>query len=271
MASADAPHVEALLATIVEQRAGLHYGAQERELFRRRVDDYVADSNFDSLLDFYYHLRYDADGDAELGRLIEALLVHETYFFRELQPLTAAVDHVVVPAIAAHGRARIWSAACSTGEEPLSLAVLLAERGLLDRCDIVASDISERALDRLRAGSYRPRSLRSEGLALAQRWLRCAPDEIQAPARLREALDVRRINLCDPLEVAALGTFDLVVCRHVLIYFGDARISAVVGALAERLREGGALLVGVSESLMRFTTAVCCEELAGTFVYRRSR
>jgi chemotaxis protein methyltransferase CheR len=270
MTGSDAPHVEGLIAALVEQRAGLHYGAQERELFRQRLDDYIADCGFDSLLDFYYHLRYDAAGAAELDRLIEALLVHETYFFRELGALTAAIDHVVVPAIASYGRGRIWSAACATGEEPLSIAMLLAERGLLDRCEIVASDISERALERLREGRYRPRSLRGEGIALAQRWLRCEADEIHAPARLREAIDVRCINLCQADDVAALGTFDLVLCRHVLIYFGDARISAVAATLGERLRPGGALLVGVSESLMRFSNALSCEDVGGTFVYRRS-
>lgn len=270
MAGSDAPHVAGLVAALVEARAGLHYGPQERDLFHQRLDDHVTDRGFDSLLDYYYHLRYDAEGHAELDRLIEALLVHETYFFRELSALRRAIDSVVVPAIESRGRARVWSAACSTGEEPLSIAMLLAERGLLDRCDIVASDISEVALARARSGRYRPRSLRDEGIALAQRWLRIEPDEIAAPAALRAALDIRCVNLCNPAELAPLGTFDLVLCRHVLIYFDDARVSAVIAALAEKLRDDGALLVGVSESLMRFSNAVRCEELGGTFIYRRS-
>ncbi|HWB81570.1 MAG TPA: CheR family methyltransferase [Nannocystaceae bacterium] len=270
MTGSDAPHVEGLIAALVQARAGLHYGPQERELFRQRLDDHVADRGFDSLLDYYYHLRYDAEGTVELDRLVEALLVHETYFFRELSALRSAVDNVVIPAIERRGRARVWSAACSTGEEPLSIAMLLAERGLLDRCEIIASDISELALARVRSGRYRTRSLRDEGVALAQRWLRCEPDEITTPPFLRAALDIRCVNLCNPEELALLGTFDLVLCRHVLIYFDDARVSSVIAALAEKLRYDGALLVGVSESLMRFSNAVHCEELGGTFIYRRS-
>ena len=82
-----------------------------------------------SLLDYYYFLRYDDDGKVELERLVEALLVHETYFFRELEPLQVLVEHFVEPLVKQGMRPRIWCAACATGEEPLTLAMLLASAG----------------------------------------------------------------------------------------------------------------------------------------------
>ncbi len=264
-------HVEALIAALVEARVGLHYRAAERPLFDLRVGDHARDRGFDALLDYYYHLRYDDPDGSALDDLIESLLVHETYFFRELRPLTVAVEQIVAPVLATGRRARIWSAACSTGEEPLSIAMLLAERGLLAGCDIVATDVSERALAMAKSGRHRPRSLRSEGLDIAARWLERQGEQIVVPPVLRAAIDLRRLNLCDAEEVTALGRFDLVVCRHVLIYFDDARVGAVVSALANSLRPGGAVLVGVSESLMRFSTELDCEELDGTFFYRRNR
>ena len=103
-------------------------------------------------------------------------MVHETYFFREHDQLTWLVDKFIAPRVARGGRRpRIWSAACATGEEPLTLAMLLAERGIGDAVDIVATDISERALSRGREGIYPPRSLRhSPPPPLAARFLTSA-------------------------------------------------------------------------------------------------
>jgi chemotaxis protein methyltransferase CheR len=261
--------VLALLAALVEERTGLHYRDRERELFSDKLEDHAREVGYESLLEYYYHLRYDPDGGAALDLLVEALLVHESYFFRELRALTTAIERFVMPVVAAGGRARIWSAACANGEEPLSLAMLLAERGALEHCEIVATDISEASLARARRGRYRGRAVRNEGEELAARWLAREGDELVVPRRLLDAISLARLNLCDAAAVAALGRFDLVLCRHVLIYFGDHRIETVVANLAERLRPGGALLVGISESLLRFSTDLACEEVDGVFVYRK--
>lgn len=261
--------IEALIAGLVEARAGLHYRIAERELFAQRLADHALECGYDSLLEYYYHLRYDDPSGAALDQLVEALLVHETYFFREARALSAAIDHFVMPALAAGRRPRIWSAACSTGEEPLTIAMLLAERGLAGRCDLLASDLSERALARARAGRYRPRSLRGEGHDIAARWLELGHDAIVAPAALRAQIHFARVNLCAAGGFAALGRFDLIVCRHVLIYFDDPSIARVVEALGRSLRDGGALIVGVSESLLRFSTELRCEERDATFFYTR--
>jgi chemotaxis protein methyltransferase CheR len=262
-------HVHALIAGLVETRTGLHYREQERELFVDKTTDHARERGYDSLLEYYYHLRYDDEGPRELDRLVEALLVHETYFFREQRALAMVVDRIVMPALARGRRPRIWSAACASGEEPLSVAMLLAERGVLDRCEILATDVSETSIARAKAARYRPRSLRGEGVELAERYLRRERDEWVAPPELVASIDYGRLNLCDADAVAALGRFDVVLCRHVLIYFGDDRIEAVAASLAQRLRDHGALLVGISESLLRFSTELACEEIDGVFVYRR--
>jgi chemotaxis protein methyltransferase CheR len=170
---------------------------------------------------------------------------------------------------------RIWSAACATGEEPLTLAMLLDERGLLDRAEILASDVSVRALAAAQAGKFGARSWRRPDLpAAAARHLspqpgggyRVTPEII---ARIRW----RRLNLVDPRDVARtaadFGPFDLVLCRNVLIYFNDATVSGVVQSLGDALCPNGVLLVGVSESLLRFGTGLECQETAGTFYYER--
>ena len=168
------------------------------------------------------------------------------------------------------GHARVWCAACATGEEPVTLAMLLQEAGLADRVQLIASDISESALARARSGLFSPRALRQhERHPLAARYLERLPTALRAQPDLLGQIDFRRINLTDDETVQKLGSFDLIVCRNVLIYFGDQHAKEVVDRLTDLLAPGGALLVGVSESLMRFGTKLVCEERSGVFFYRK--
>ncbi len=155
------PQIFAIFSALIAEKIGIHYDAGDRELLGDKLAVRALDAGFDSLLDYYYFLRYDPAGAAEMDALIDALVVGETYFFRELAQLEVAVSELIAPRVAAGGRPRIWSAACSSGEEPFTIAMLLAERGLRDKVDLVASDISPRALSRARAGVFGPRSLRS--------------------------------------------------------------------------------------------------------------
>ena len=266
------PSVFAILRGLVEERAGLHYGPDDRELFAEKVSARAIDEGFDSLLDYYYFLRYDPAGDAELERLVEALVVNETYFFREREQLQWLVDHLLVPRCRAGRRPRLWSAACATGEEPMTVAMLLAERGCEGQVDIVATDISQRALDRARAGIFSARSLRHTARPeLAARFLEEHEGRLRLTSALTARVDWRRCNLTRPDEVRALGRFDVIMCRNVLIYFSDETTERVIDTLTAQLDDDGVLLVGVSESLLRFGTAVTCEEHGGIFYYRPVR
>ena len=262
------PQLFAILAGLVEERVGLHYGPSERDVFLDKVTARATDAGFESLLDYYYRLRYDDPAGEELADLVESLLVHETYFFRELDPLIVAVEDVVGRRVAAGDRPRIWSAACSTGEEPLTLAMLLAERGWLDQVDLVATDLSRKALDRARRGLFSRRSIRDRAPpGLVARWLREREGGFEVDRRLIDAVTWSRLNLIDRDAIAALGRFDLVLCRNALIYFTDERSAEIARSLAGSLRPGGALLVGVSESLLRFATPLECQERRGSFLY----
>jgi chemotaxis protein methyltransferase CheR len=263
------PQVFSILSGLVAEHAGLTFDAAHMPVFADKVAARAADQGFESLLDYYYFLRYDAGGADEMTALIETLVVGETYFFRELPPLQAIVAHAIAPAVASGRRPRIWCAACATGEEPLTLAMLLASRNILDDVEIVASDISGAALARARSGLHSRRALRQELPPFADRWLRATPAGLEVHQRLRDAISWRRINLLDGPAVSALGTFDVVLCRNVLIYFSDDTARRVIDRLTARLEPNGVLLVGVSESLLRFGGPLLCEEKDGTFLYRR--
>jgi chemotaxis protein methyltransferase CheR len=219
------------------------------------------------MLDYYYFLRYDPEATAELLALADVVTVNETYFFREQQQLRVLVSELIAPRVQSGARPRVWCAACSTGEEPITIAALLDERGILPQVELVASDLSARALQVAKMGHYPPRALRA--FEKVPGWLRPEGQSHVSDERLRGSIDWRRINLLDNEAIAALGVFDVIICRNVLIYFRDTTVQAVVSRLNQSLVPGGLLLVGASESLMRLGTAFNCEEHGGAFFYRK--
>lgn len=264
------PQVFSIAANLIEERLGLHYDKDDLDVLAERLTDRASELGLASLLDYYYFLRYDKCGDGELRALAETLVVHETYFFRELDALRVLVDVLIPELLRERGRIRVWSAACATGEEPYTLAMMLSDADLSDRVEIVASDLSERALAKARAGIYRGRSLRSlpEG-GCARHLLEHGGDSKRVEDRLRLQIDWRCVNLVDAEAIRKLGLFEFVICRNVLIYFADATVARVAANLGNALRPGGLLLVGASESLLRFGTLFTCVERGGSFFYRK--
>jgi chemotaxis protein methyltransferase CheR len=258
--------VVTLLAMLVHDRVGLSHG--DLELFTQKVADHAEELGFGSMLDFYYSLRYDDPDGQRFDALLDALVVGETYFFREPGGLQLAVEQV--RARAARGqRSRIWSAGCATGEEPLSLAALLAEADLLDRVEILATDVSPRHLDRASRGDHSRRALRTapEG---RPPWIRSVDGAPWVDPTVRAAVEWRRVNLVDRATVRTLGRFDAILCRNVLIYFDEPTIAQALGGLVEALDRDGVLIVGVAESLLRFGAGLECVERGGAFLYRRT-
>jgi chemotaxis protein methyltransferase CheR len=263
------PQVFSILSGLVAERLGLHFDESQASVFAEKVGARAVEAGFDSLLDYYYYLRYDAGAEGETAKLAEALVVGETYLFRELGPLETAISDIVVRRLGEGRRPRVWCAASATGEEPHSFAILLAARGILHEVEILASDINASSLERAVSGRHGPRSLRADVPAFAEPWLHTAEREVVVDRRITKAIAWRRINLVDDAAVDALGMFDVILCRNVLIYFDDRTARRVVERLAAHLSVGGALFVGISESLLRLETPLHCEERNGVFLYRK--
>jgi chemotaxis protein methyltransferase CheR len=264
------PQVFAILSALIEERIGLSYGIDERTLLQSKVSGRALEAGFDSILDYYYYLRYDDQSGAEFQALAESLVVHETYFFRELDALQVMISEFVVPAIQAGRKPRIWSAACATGEEPLTVAILLAERGLLPQVELLATDVSQAALGAAQRLTRGRRALRQLPRGIdVERWFDVRDEQISLRYDLARSIQWQALNLLDDAAVARVGQVDVVLCRNVLIYFREETVSRVVARLCDRLAAGGCFLVGVSESLMRLGTGLHCEERQGVFIYRK--
>jgi len=266
------PPLFAILSSLIEERVGLCYTLQDQELLVAKLSPRVLELGFGSFLDYYHYLRYDPESEREFVGLINALVVNETYFFREFTPLSVMVTDFVAPLVQRGERPRIWCAACSTGEEPLTLAMLLAQHGLLDKVELIASDISSNVLAKARSGEFARRSVRQvPAPQLAARWLTVGERSVSVDRSLLESIRWKQLNLIDATAIAALGPLDWILCRNVLIYFRDETAMRVVNTMSQQLRAGGVLLVGISESLMRFGTGLSCEEHGGVFTYRKAR
>ena len=202
--------------------------------------------------DFEAYLRHvDADGSGgELKEMVDALTTNKTSFFRE----SAHYDHLVeaaFPALEGAGRIRLWSAGCSTGEEPYTLAMLMREHlpaSALRDARILATDISGRALTAAVRGEYSPAVVGDvPGPLLRRHFRRTAEGRYRAEDSLRSLVAFARLNLMGPWPMK--GTFDVIFCRNVMIYFDREVRERLVGRFHGMLREGGILYVGHSESL----------------------
>lgn len=266
------PDVFPVLASFIEERLGMRYTFEDRALLYHKLEARVLDVANGSLLQYYYKLRYDDPAGEELAHLAAALAVGETYLFREPDALFFVVDEVVPRALAARGRARVWCAACATGEEAFSLAMLLEARGLLDRVTVVGTDVSPRFVARARTGTVAARSLaRSPRQDLAAPYVTSrAKGRVAITPRITTRVAFEELNLVDESAVRAQPVADVILLRNVLIYFSQERVRRVVSSLLDRLRDDGPLLVGVSESLMRLPLPLECQEHGGVFYYTKA-
>ena len=222
-------------------------------------------------------------GEAERQRLLDAVTVQETHFFRNV-PQMEVLRRRVLPELLrrAAGRQRpltIWSAGCSTGEEPYTLAMLLLELspggvgGNAGRAPvrILGTDVSAEALRAAERGTYAGRTLESLPTMVRDRWLEPVPGGAFAVRdEVRQLVELRLHNLVtDPVPVAP-GEVDLVVCRNVTIYFGRDTTRLLMGRFHDVLAEGGYLLLGHSETLWQVSDAFTLVPVGEAFVYRRS-
>ena len=221
-----------LLRTLIHEHLGLHYDDGKREILADKLSPLVVESGFDSFLDYYYLLKYDAEAHVHWDRVMDALSVQETYFWREIDQVTALVDHILPEYAAKHSKKNlsIWSAACASGEEPLTLAMALHERGLLDRhkIDIHASDASPRALVKARAGCYGERAFRNLAPKLKDRYFTARSGKDCILPRLHGNVRWHKANLLQHEEIAPLAKSPFIFCRNVFIYFSERSIKKTV-------------------------------------------
>ena len=241
------------LAEIVQARSGILMGPDKGYLLETRLAPVLRRECMTSLTDLATRL---AGGDCEdlAQQVTEAVATHETLFFRDVQPF----DHLLatgLPRLIARrpfgSKLRLWSAAASTGQEAYSLAITLAEYGLVDRTqtEIVGTDLSHEAVARARTGLYSQYEVQ-RGLSVYRLMEHFTAEgrEWRVNPGLRELCSFRRWNLLD--DPALLGRFDVVFCRNVLLYFSPEARARALALLRRHMVPDGLLYLGASETLL---------------------
>ncbi len=259
------------LTTLLEQRTGQQLASNRVWRIDTALKPLVRDRGFDSIDRLADRLR-DGTDRTLADVVVDALLNQETSFFRD----GAVIDQVVeaVTAIEAAGRrARVWSAGCATGQEPLSLAMAFAERRERDGTpapEIVATDVSGAAIARARDGRFSHFEIQ-RGLPVRRmvRWFDEHDGDWLARPELTANIAFRRHNL---VAEPAPGRFDVVLCRNVLMYLTAAAKAQVFAHLADALRSDGLLVLGAGETVIgqtdRFEPS---PRLRGFYEHARSR
>lgn len=259
-----------LLRDLIHERTGLFYDNGKSELLTDKLSPLVIDRGFNSFLDYYYLLKYDAEADDEWKRVINALSVQETYFWREIDQVHALVD-VLVPRYFSTFRSqplKIWSAACATGEEPITLAIALKDKGWLDRVQIHASDASTLAIEKAKLGVFRQRAFRNLTADLRDRYFVETDVAWRVDPQIHNRIKWSVANLANEADVALLASSSQVIfCRNLFIYFSDDAIRKTLRTLYRLMPSPGYLFVGASESLLRMTADFEFQEIGGAFVY----
>lgn len=243
------------LRDLIRDRFGIYYDDTKQFLLQSRLQTRLIKRSLADFSGYYKFLTSSPERQAEWDELASVLSNNETYFFRERAQLDVLATEVVADAVRSGGRLRVWSSACSTGEEAFSLAMTLLETHKISagQIRIKASDLSPRALERCKVGFYRDLSFRATPPELIQKYFRPFEGGFLIADEVKRLVDFFRINLLDEQAVANQGPVDAIFCRNVLIYFDKPTQKRVVEAFARALRPRGYLFLGHAESIMRLT------------------
>jgi chemotaxis protein methyltransferase CheR len=267
----------------VAARLGLAFPARRGADLERGVARAARAAGFRNVGPYLAWLRPQPGDSPAWRRLAGQLTVGESYFFRDAAAHEALSREVLLPLIArrrARGvrRLRLWSAGCSTGEEPYTLAMLL-HRLLHDLADwavtILATDVDPDALETARRGLYRAWSLRETPEWARRRFFRARGRErYELDAEIRRMVALAPLNLSSdayPSAVTGTGAMDVILCRNVLMYFTPEAQKATVRRLQRALVDGGWLIVGPAEASAELLRPLVPVRFAGTVLHRKGR
>jgi chemotaxis protein methyltransferase CheR len=263
-----------LIRDIIKDYCGLYFDDSSRYLIEKRLSRRVKSHHLSDFRDYYRFIRYEKNTEQELSAIMDILTVNETYFFREQNQLKAFSDEILEELKETNKdgkRLRIWSAGCSTGEEPYTISMLINEKGNFNGWDIeiCGSDINQRVLQTARKGVYKKNSFRTTEPYYIQKYFMEEDGAFQINDTVKKHVNFSYLNLLDPFKTRFLGNMDVIFCRNVLIYFDNASRRRVIENFYNRLVDGGYLLLGHAESLINISTAFHLKHLKNDMVYQK--
>lgn len=262
----------------LEEACGIMLGDNKHYLVQSRLGRMVNDSGVGSLSDLVGQLRRERNGGPMREKVIEAMTTNETFWFRDNHPFQILSEQIFPACVQRKQRSvRIWSAACSTGQEPYSISIMAQEflgrnPGTISDVQIVATDISPAVLVEAKAGYYDALAV-ARGLPaeIKQRYFHKDKQHWEERWQVREDIRKRvRFTSANLLaSYTALGRFDVILCRNVLIYFSMASKVDILKRMGDILNPGGHLFLGASESISQYSEAFEMVRCNPGVVYRK--
>jgi chemotaxis protein methyltransferase CheR len=265
-----------LIRDLIYDHCGIFFDHDSKYLLEKRLGQRVTAKGLKTFRDYHQFLKYNRSKDQELSDIMDVLTTNETYFFREAFQLKAFSEEIVPELVARKGAVgdrslRIWSAGCSTGEEPYTIAMLLQGVPALAgwRVEIIGTDISQKVLQHARKGVYGRSAFRATEEEYVRRHFTEHEGALRVNDSIREIVTISHLNLFDTTRIALLGRMDVIFCRNVIIYFDQAAKKRVIESFYRSIQPEGYLLLGHSESLMNITTVFTLKHLKNDMVYQK--
>lgn len=266
------------LRDFIYDQSGIYVADNRKYLLENRLANRIKALNLKSYGDYFHFLRFDAGRRTEMNRLFEVITTNETSFYRnppQLKVFQESVLKTVLEEQRKKGQKKlhIWSAGCSTGEEPYTLAIILHEvlRGELAAWNIriTANDLSEGVLAAARRGVYSEYSLRTTPKEIVGRYFSPEGDKYKIKPEVKRLVTFGQINLSDRAQLKRVERSQIVFCRNVIIYFDDEMKKQVISSYYDNLLPGGFLLIGHSESLHNISRTFKPVHHPGAIVYQK--
>ena len=267
-----------LIRDYIYEKCGIFIAENRKYLVENRLSNRLKELGLKNYNEYYNLLRYDSTSKEELNKLFEVMTTNETSFFRN-PPQLEIFKNIVLARVIDNCRKigikkiRIWSAGCSTGEEPYTLSIILHEvlASELKSWDIkiTANDLSTAVLAAAKKGIYNEYAIRTTPKEILEKYFTKDGNVYKISEEIKKLVSFGQINLSDKDQLKKVERSQIVFCRNVIIYFDDEMKRKVIGAFYDNLEPNGALLIGHSESLHNISRAFHLENHKGTIVYRK--
>lgn len=266
------------LRDLIHEKCGIFFDDKKQYIVKKRIEDRMKITNTKEPKDYYRLIKYDSR-DNEINIFIDSLTTNETYFFREIAQLNGFVNDVLPTVMEEKKKSgglktlKIWSAACSSGCEPYTLAILLREKieNFNDwNVQIYGTDISNDILKKCRDGVYTDRDVKDVPAIYKQKYFQSSDGKHQINKEIKGIVKFSNLNFLDKMMMRSMRNYDFIFCRNVLIYFTDDVRKKVVNMLYDSLKNGGYIFLGHADSMSRISAAFNLVKLNKTIAYCKS-
>jgi chemotaxis protein methyltransferase CheR len=266
-----------LFRKLIYEKTGIFFADNKKYLLESRVSRRLSALGVDNFFT-YYNTLMNGKGAGELVHLINSVTINETFFFRN-EPQFNALEQSILPELIVKrkedgtNKIKIWSAACSTGEEPYSIAMIIKDKFLSKfptiKFEVAGTDINTQALETAKRGIYRDYAVRNIPKDYLQRYFHHDGDKFFLSEDIKQMVTLKQMNLFDRSSMKMMRNFDVVFAANVLIYFDLNSKQSVISSIYDSMNRGGYFFVGYSETLYGLTQAFKPVHFDKAIAYRK--